>query len=102
MDGFFVFWGQELEQFIDYAVQSWGLIACERLDAVLEGAAIQDSVVKPFPFSLGSIFSPGDESFKEGVVLTLSIHPGVVVFGTGIRWNVGSRLYAGGRHALSV
>eukprot|EP00983_Pelagomonas_calceolata_P048717 1141185-Pelagomonas_calceolata.AAC.1 len=36
------------------------------------------------------------------VVLALSIYPGVVAFGTGIRWEVGPRLNARGSHALSV
>eukprot|EP00983_Pelagomonas_calceolata_P037055 1136166-Pelagomonas_calceolata.AAC.1 len=66
------------EQFNGYAIRSWGLIICERLDAVLEGAAIQDRIMLPVPFSLGTILSPGDGGFKEEVVLTLSIHPGIV------------------------
>eukprot|EP00983_Pelagomonas_calceolata_P045885 1139909-Pelagomonas_calceolata.AAC.1 len=52
-------------------------------------------------FSLGSVFGPGDGDFKEEVVLTLAVHPGVVALGTGIRWEVGPRVNARGSHALN-
>eukprot|EP00983_Pelagomonas_calceolata_P076389 1153398-Pelagomonas_calceolata.AAC.1 len=66
------------------------------LDALLEGAAVQDGALQPFPLpfkpKLGIIFSPNDGSFKEEVVLALSVHPGVVASGLGIRWEAGTSL----------
>eukprot|EP00983_Pelagomonas_calceolata_P081452 1155584-Pelagomonas_calceolata.AAC.1 len=52
------------------------------------------------PLCAGSSFRPGDGGFKDEGVLALPIHPGVVTFGTWIRWRVGPRFYAGGGHAL--
>ena len=90
------------EKLIGYAVRSWGFIICEGLDTFLEGAAVQDGIVKPLPLPLGIILSPSDGSFEEEVVLALPVHPGVVTPGLGFRWEVGPSLNAGGSHAVSV
>eukprot|EP00983_Pelagomonas_calceolata_P022315 702092-Pelagomonas_calceolata.AAC.1 len=66
----------------------------------LKGAGVQDGVVQPFPFSVSSIFCPGDGVFKDEGVLTLPIHPGVIAFGMWIRWQIGPHFYAGGGHVL--
>eukprot|EP00983_Pelagomonas_calceolata_P053143 1143183-Pelagomonas_calceolata.AAC.1 len=63
VEGFLISLRQVFEQFIGYAVWSWGLIICEGLDTRLEGAAVQDGAVEPFPLPWGIIFSPGDGSF---------------------------------------
>ena len=90
------------EKLIGYAVRSWGLIISEGLDTFLEGAAVQDGIVEPLPLPLGIILSPSDGSFKEEVVLALSVHPGVVALGLGFRWKVGPSLNTGGSHAVRV
>ena len=90
------------EKLIGYAVRSWGFIICEGLDTFLEGATVQDGIVEPLPLPLGIILSPSDGSFKEEVVLALSIHPGVVAPGLGFRWKVCPSLNTGGSHAVSV
>ena len=75
---------------------------CEGLDTFLEGATVQDGIVGPLPLPLGIILNPSDESFKQEVVLALSVHPGVVALGLGFRWKVGPSLNTGGSHAVSV
>eukprot|EP00983_Pelagomonas_calceolata_P077409 1153844-Pelagomonas_calceolata.AAC.6 len=50
---------------------------------------------------LGIIFGPGDGSFKEEIILTLLVHPGITASGLGIRWKTDPGLNARGSHAIS-
>eukprot|EP00983_Pelagomonas_calceolata_P059192 1145823-Pelagomonas_calceolata.AAC.3 len=74
----------------------------EGLGTFLEGAAVQDGVVKTISLPLGIIFSPDDGSFKEEVFLAQSVHPGKVESGFGARWKIGPSTNARGSHAVSV